>query len=118
MYERPLAYVCSPLKGEIEANLTKAKQYARKVFEAGYEPFVPHLYYTGFLNDRKAEERQAGIAMGLNHLKKCRILVVCTDKISDGMLTEINEAYRLSIPVVNLSGLQLYASIMTQTKKK
>jgi len=24
MYERPLAYVCSPLKGEIEANLTKA----------------------------------------------------------------------------------------------
>jgi hypothetical protein len=56
--------------------------------------------------------------MGLNHLKKCRILVVCTDRISDGMLTEINEAYRLSIPIVNLSGLQLYASIMTQTKKK
>jgi hypothetical protein len=117
MYERPLAYVCSPLKGEIDANINKAKQFARKVFDAGFEPFVPHLYYTTFLNDRKAEERQAGIAMGLTHLKKCRLLVVCSDKTSDGMLTEINEAYRLSIPVVSLGGLKLYGGLIKNRSK-
>jgi hypothetical protein len=105
MYERPLAYVCSPLKGDASTNLRRAKTFARKVFDAGYEPFVPHLYYTTFLNDNLADERKAGIMMGLNHLKKCRILIICTKEISDGMLTEINEAKRLSIPIVNLEGM-------------
>lgn len=116
MYERPLAYVCSPLKGDVTANLRRAKQYARKVFDAGYEPFVPHLFYSAFLKDTLADERKAGIQMGLNHLKKCQILIVCTKDISDGMLTEINEARRLSIPIVNLEGLRSDPNTSARTR--
>ena len=110
MYERPLAYVCSPLKGDAAANLRRAKQYARKVFDSGYEPFVPHQFYAAFLNDSLADERKAGIQMGLNHLKKCKILIICTKERNDGMLTEIDEARRLSIPIVSIDGLIIDSS--------
>jgi len=116
MYERPLAYVCSPLKGDSAANLRRAKQYARKIFDTGYEPFVPHLYYTTFLNDNLADERKAGILMGLNHLKKCKILIVCTKEISDGMLTEINEAKRLAIPIVYMEGMVQHTPSVSQIR--
>ena len=88
MYERPLAYVCSPIKGDASARLHQDKQYARKVFDAGYEPFLPHLFYSVFLENNIVDERKAGTQMGLNHLKKCRILIVCSKEKTDSMLTE------------------------------
>ena len=106
MYERPLAYVCSPMKGDASARLLQDKQYARKIFDAGYEPFLPHLFYSAFLENNIVDERKAGTQMGLNHLKKCRILIVCSKEKTDSMLTEINEAKRLSIPIVHMDGIK------------
>jgi hypothetical protein len=54
--------------------------------------------------------------MGLNHLKKCKILIVCTKEISDGMLTEINEAKRLAIPIVYLEGMVQHTPTVSQIR--
>lgn len=107
MFERPLAYVCFPVKGDAAAIQRRAKQYARKVFDGGLEPFVPHQFYSTFLDDSLAEERKAAVGMGLNHLKKCKLLIVCSKERTDTMQTEIDEARRLSIPVISIDGLIL-----------
>ena len=113
MFERPLAYVCFPIKGDASANQRRARQYARKVFDGGLEPFVPNQFYATFLDDTLADERKAAVKMGLNHLKKCRILIVCSKERTDTMQTEIDEANRLVIPVVSIDGLILEKSSVT-----
>jgi len=94
------------IKGDASSRLQQDKLYARKVFDAGYEPFLPHLFYSAFLENNIVDERKAGTQMELNHLKKCRILIVCSKDKTDSMLTEINEAKRLSIPIVHLDGIK------------
>ena len=37
-------YICSPLRGDIAANLEKAKRYAKYAFECGAAPVVPHFF--------------------------------------------------------------------------
>lgn len=37
-------YICSPLGGNIQENLKKAKQYARYALICGTAPVVPHFY--------------------------------------------------------------------------
>ncbi len=73
MADRPLAFVCSPLRGDTEANMERARGYCRQVFEAGYTPLAPHLIFTQFLRDNVPEERAAGMEMGAKLLKKCRV---------------------------------------------
>ncbi len=41
------AYICSPLGGNVSANIENAKRYARK---CGMAPVIPHFYAT-FLDD-------------------------------------------------------------------
>ena len=50
-------YICSPLGGDVSANLERAKQYARYVFSCGAAPVVPH-FYALVLEDGNPEERQ------------------------------------------------------------
>lgn len=106
MNERPLAYICSPLQGNIPANVKRAAKYCRMAYDAGYLPIAPHVSFTPFLDDENPIERKEGMAMGLQLLKKCRVLIVCGSKISSGMDGEISEAKRLSIPIFNIAGLK------------
>ena len=56
-------YICSPLGGDVSANLERAKQYARYVFSCGAAPVVPH-FYALVLEDGNPEERQLGMQAG------------------------------------------------------
>jgi len=94
-------YICSPLRGDIEANIARAKQYCRAVALGGNIPIAPHVYCTSFLDDTVPEERKTGMAIGIELLRFCDELMVCGDIISDGMAAEIAEAERLGIPVIN-----------------
>ncbi len=100
--DRPFAYVCSPFSGDIETNMERAREYSRQVFEAGFTPITPHLYFPQFLRDDIPAEREAGMKMGELLLTQCRVLVVCGDRISDGMKREIQAAGRLNIPILTL----------------
>jgi dienelactone hydrolase len=62
--DRPFIYICSPFRGDIEANIERARGYCRQVFDAGYHPVCPHIYFPQFLRDSVPEEREAGMMMG------------------------------------------------------
>jgi hypothetical protein len=105
MPERPFAYVCSPFRGDIEENTRRARDYSRRVFDAGYCPLTPHIYFPQFLSEANPAERQAGLEMGLALLAQCRLLVVCGETVTSGMEQEIGEARRLGITLHKLDTL-------------
>lgn len=94
-----LVYVCSPLRGDVERNIQKANGYCRFAVREGVLPFAPHAMFSGFLDDGISEEREKGMALGLEILKRCNEMWVIGDRISEGMEAEILVAGQLNIPV-------------------
>ena len=95
----PLVYICSPLRGDYEDNMQKARTYCRSAAEMGVVPVAPHLLFPQFLDDAMAEERSLGLHMGLELLGRCNELWVCTGQISEGMNGEIEAARQMRIPI-------------------
>jgi hypothetical protein len=96
---KKLIYVASPLKGDYEGNMEKAREYCRYVMSKGHIPFAPHLLFTQFLDDGVPEERQEGMQMGLDMLQRCDELWAFGKVASEGMMVEILEASRLGMRV-------------------
>ena len=93
-------YICSKLKGDIEANIKKANGYARFVAkECGAIPIAPHIYFTQFLDDTVPEERAFATMAGLILLSDCDELWYFGDSVSQGMVNEIIAAKEQNIPV-------------------
>ena len=91
-------YVASPYAGDIEQNTAFAKEACRHVMNEGHAFFAPHLLYPNLLRESEPAERQAGLDMGIAMLQSCDELWCFGDHISQGMMSEIEEAQRLSIP--------------------
>lgn len=97
-----LAYICSPLKSYFDAkkavdvtmdqNIELAKSFCVIAMGREYIPIAPHLYFTQFLDDGIESHRAQGLAMGLNVLKYCSVLLVFGEYISAGMRAEIDFA--------------------------
>lgn len=94
-------YICSPLRGNIEDNINKAKEYCKFVVaKMKAMPVCPHIYFTQFLDDNNELEREMGMDFGLRLLSECdRVIVFDNNGISKGMKKEIELANRLNIPV-------------------
>ena len=93
-------FVCSALRGDVEANLEKAREYSRYVAtECEAVPIAPHLLFPQFLNDSDEAERNLGIECGLELLKACDELWYFGDKVTSGMVSEITTAKKLGIKV-------------------
>ena len=99
--DRPLIFVCSPYRGETEANIQNARRYCRLVMKQGGIPFAPHLLFTQFLDEDKAAERRQGLRMGMEMLKLCDELWAFGEP-TEGMRMEIAQAEYLGIPVCRL----------------
>lgn len=99
MQNKPIVYVCSPLRGDIKRNINKAKGYSRFVYAEGGIPLAPHIIFTQFLDDEDEDERKAGIEMGLKLLSVCDEIWVFGERLSEGMNTEIEIAKSLGIIV-------------------
>lgn len=56
-------YICSPLGGNVSANIENAKRYAQYALECGMAPFIPH-FYALILDDSNKEERNLWYACG------------------------------------------------------
>lgn len=93
-----IIYLASPYAGDIEKNTEFAKSACRFVMEQGHAFFCPHLLYPNILDEQNLDERQLGLDMGLAKLQSCDELWCFGDHISHGMMAEIEEAKRLSIP--------------------
>ena len=93
-------YICSPLRGDYDANIAAARTYCREAVEAGHLPVAPHIYLTQFLDDNKPEEHSLGLALGRQLLEDCDELWVYGEP-SEGMKAEIELAKKLGIKIVS-----------------
>lgn len=110
-------YICSPLspqgrtpeekEADLKQNINIAKQACRFAVQSGCMPYASHLYFTQFLSDFDAAERDLGISLGLAWLMDCDEIWIIGDRISDGMRREIDKAKELDIPVKHLNLNQL-----------
>lgn len=94
--KRPLIFVCSPYRGDVEANKENARRYCRHVYEHGGIPFAPHLLFTQFLDDDDPAQRDAGLHLGLAMLSRCDELWAFGTP-TEGMTLEIQEAEQLGV---------------------
>jgi hypothetical protein len=92
---RPIVYICSPLAGETEHNIKKAREFCRFAVDSGYIPFAPHIFYTQFLDDDNPEHRKLGLFFGLVWLGKVSELWVFGEHLSHGMAMELEKAKTL-----------------------
>lgn len=95
-------YICSPLGGNVSANIENAKRYARYALECGMAPFIPH-FYALILDDSNKEERNLGMLAGLSLLWVCDEVWAFGDEITEGMKKEILFAEKLNIKVRYIS---------------
>ena len=106
--KRPLIFICSPYRGDVEANTQNARCYCRFALKQDGQtpciPFAPHLLFTQFLDDSIAREREEGLSMGMEILALCDELWAFGQPTM-GMAQEIAEAMRLGIPVRRFSEL-------------
>ncbi|MEG1757673.1 MAG: DUF3850 domain-containing protein [Oscillospiraceae bacterium] len=99
MFKQKMIYVCSPLRGDIDKNMAKAREYCRSVIIAGYVTLAPHVALCGVLDDNKPAERETALALGLELLHRCDELWAFGSVVSEGMAAEIDLAKQLGIPV-------------------
>ena len=101
--KRPLVYICSPYSGDVEANVTAARNYCRLAVDKGYIPVAPHLLYPQFMNDDDPAERKLGLSFGNVLMSKCSELWVCGDRLSPGMESEFDLASERGMTIRFLS---------------
>ena len=88
-------YICSPCRGDMEKNITKAQGYCREVVELFPDvvPVAPHIYCTQFMDDTNPKERALGMELWISLLGICSELwVYGMDSPSEGMKAEIEYA--------------------------
>ncbi len=98
-----LVIVESPFAGLVERNRTYLAMALRDCLKRGEAPFASHGLYTmpGALRDDVPEERQLGIAAGLEWGLKADATIVYRDfGITPGMQQGINAAREARRPVI------------------
>ena len=91
-------FICAPVRGSgdvsdeiIAGNISNAMKYCRFAIMREAVPLTS-IYFTAFLDENIKEERELGICMGLQIIKKCNELWVFGSDISEGMAKEIEFA--------------------------
>ena len=97
-------FICSNYRGDVETNVENAIHWCKKATNQGCLPIAPHLYFPQFLDDDIPNERELGIAWGIDILSDCDELWICSENISDGMKREIEYARTQGIPIINKVG--------------
>lgn len=88
----PLVYICSPLAGDMDGNMEKARRYCKFAVRSGTIPLAPHLLFPQFMDDTKHDERALAMFMNMVLLGKCDQLWVFGKTMSEGMAAEIGKA--------------------------
>lgn len=95
-------FICSPLRGDYENNIQRAREYSLAAVKKGCIPITPHIFFTQFMADNVPSERKLAMEMGLELLLKCdELWAFGIDHPSEGMAREIEAARDAGIPVLN-----------------
>lgn len=100
---RPLVVLESPYSSQSAKGLIERHNYAKAILndsiERGEAPFLSHLFYTQFLNDKLKAERRLGMEVGWSFLRKADLVAVYLDLgWSDGMVEGLLEATKHGVP--------------------
>jgi hypothetical protein len=98
-YHHPRIYICSPYRGDTEANVTNALRYCRFAVSQGKFPIAPHCYLPQFMDDNDPAEREQALKFGINFLYDCRELWIFGTNITAGMKREILAAKHRNIRI-------------------
>ena len=85
MMNKTFAYVCAPTNHATGFASSKLKEYSKTLFELGYVPICPCMMFSRFLSESVPEQREARRSMSLELLRRCRVLVVCSDELTEKM---------------------------------
>ncbi|MCL1965301.1 MAG: DUF4406 domain-containing protein [Firmicutes bacterium] len=96
---RPLVYICSPLAGDMDGNMRRARRFCRFALERGAIPIAPHLLFPQFMDEKADGERGLALHMGLILLDKCSELWYFGTTVSPGMKAEIRKALYLGMHI-------------------
>ena len=91
---RPLVYICSPYRGDVEGNTKKTREFCEFALNKGQIPLAPHLMFPQFMTEERSEERELALFMDIVLMGKCDEVWVLADRISSGMRSEIETANR------------------------
>ncbi|HJD24353.1 MAG TPA: hypothetical protein H9694_09490 [Firmicutes bacterium] len=116
--KRPLIYVCSRYsEGDSRLeDIRRAGRYCRQLYEAGYAPIAPHIFFPQFLDGSIPEEKQDFRDMSLLFLRRCSALILCDAEPDDGMMDLIQNAQRYHILCTTLDGLLAVQSLIRSSK--
>ncbi len=103
--KRPLAYITAPWGSSKAENTELAAMYCRKIYEAGFSPICPILHLSLFLDDAIPQEHKDGLDIAHDLLRRASVLVVCGDRVSESMKSDIAVAERYRITATTLSGI-------------
>lgn len=97
-----LAYICSPYRADdpeiIRRNVAYARELTLKAINNNYTPITPHLYLTQILDDNDPRDRNLGLTVGGDLLRRCDTIIIGTRYgISPGMREEIKAAEILGL---------------------
>lgn len=99
-----IAYIAHPISGEIAANISRVLNIVEQInlTEPDTVPFAPYIPDCLALNDDIPEHRNRGISNDIALFKRGFIdeVRLYGDRISNGMLAEIQLARELNIPVI------------------
>ena len=95
---RPLVYICSPYRGDVDHNVEQAKRYCLFAIDQHMTPLATHLLYPQILGEQETKEtRELALNMGRQIIRKCRELWWFGDQPSAGMKAEIDYANRQAL---------------------
>ena len=94
-----LVFICSPYRGEVETNTSRARRYCYFAHTQGVAPVAPHLHNPQFLDENLPDERKAGIDIGMEYLRRADELWCFGDRLSEGMELELQAAQQMKLPV-------------------
>ena len=86
-----------------EQNISRAHEYCAYAAGCGVIPLAPHTIFTNYLDDTNPEQRQKGLDMGLELLKRCDEMWIMGGAVSEGMKGEIALAEKEHIPRLYVS---------------
>lgn len=103
-------YICSPLSApslpEVDSNTRVARMYMEQVSsKLGCRVYAPHAFLPYLLDDQDARERHIALTFAKMLLGLCEALVVCGERISEGMQAEIQIAGELGLPILYLEDI-------------
>lgn len=120
--QRKRAYICSPLSAktdeEFVENMHRAREYMHYAAkEMGLAARAPHAYLPMLLCDRIPNERALALRFDLELLEESDILLVCGDRISQGMQGEILHAISIRTKILTFS-YPMYSKVCEYVRKE